>query len=477
MKGIWIMNTITALKCERTRKIRLSMMLMLMVATLAVVVSSMASAADSPKSKDAIDLFDRKSLNGWEHFLVKPELKMSDVWSVRDGLLVCKGKPLGYLATKKEYTNFRLVVEWRWPPGKKPTNSGVLMRITGKPRGLPKCVEAQLKAGSAGDIYGFHGFNVKGSARVISAQNDFVGKLSGVKKIKGAEKKPGEWNKYEITFNGGDLTVILNGQKVNEATGCDVVAGKIGLQSEGGEVHFRTVRLTPLDKAASAAKAPKPGAQIQTSTEVTLADGKKETVHYLLSYPEDYDKQKNCPLMIFLHGMGERGSDLNRVAFHGPPKKVKKGNKTPFIIVSPQCPKTEWWRPAKLSKMLDHILATSKADPQRVYLTGLSMGGYGTWAWAAKEPKRFAAAIPICGGGRTKTAKQLVNLPIWVFHGDKDNTVKLAKSQAMVDAIKQAGGMKVKLTIYPGVGHNSWNKTYNNPEIYKWLLKHSKSAK
>jgi predicted esterase len=431
------------------------------------------------KPAGAVDLFDGKSLDGWEHYLVDPKLKMSDVWSVRDGLLVCKGKPMGYLATKKEYVSFKLIVEWRWPPGKPATNSGVLMRITGKPQALPKCVEAQLKSGSAGDVYGFHGFNVKGSARVISAENKFVGKLSGVSKMKAAEKKPGQWNKYEITFNGGDITVILNGQKVNEATGCDVVAGKIGLQSEGGEVHFRTVRLTPLSgKAVTTPKAQtaKPGAQVEASKEVTLGDGKKATVRYLFSLPETYNKADKHPLLIFLHGMGERGDNLNRVKFHGPPKIVSRKNTTGFIIVSPQCPKTEFWKIEKLSKLLDHILATTKADPQRVYLTGLSMGGFGTWAWASRQPERFAAAAPICGGGDPRTAKKLINLPIWAFHGDKDNVVPLARTQAMVDAVKKAGGTKIKLTVYPGVRHNSWTKTYANPDMYKWLLTHRRTA-
>jgi len=430
-----------------------------------------------PKGGD-IDLFNGKDLDGWEHFLVDPKLKMSDVWSVKDGLLVCKGKPMGYLATKKDYTSFKLVVEWRWPPGKPATNSGVLMRIIDKPRALPKCVEAQLKAGSAGDIYGFHGFNVKGSERVISANNKFVGKLSGVKKIKAAENKPGEWNKYEITFDGGDITVILNGRKVNEATGCDVVAGKIGLQSEGGEVHFRTVRLTELKgKAPTAPKkaaTPKPGVQVEASKDVTLKDGGKATVHYLFSLPESYDKSDKHPLLIFLHGMGERGDNLQRVAVHGPPKLMKKGNKTPFIVVSPQCPRTEFWNLTKLSQLLDHILATTKADPKRVYLTGLSMGGFGSWHWAAREPKRFAAVIPICGGGSPRSAEKLIDLPVWAFHGDKDRTVPLSKSQAMVDAIRKAGGKKVKLTVYPGIGHNSWTRAYKDPEIYKWLLSHSR---
>ena len=120
-------------------------------------------------------------------------------------------------------------------------------------------------------------------------------------------------------------------------------------------------------------------------------------------------------------------------------------------------------------------LATTKADPERVYLTGLSMGGFGTWAWAAREPQRFAAAIPICGGGNPETAEKLVALPIWVFHGGKDNVVPLSRSEAMVKAIQQAGGRKVKLTAYPDAGHDAWTKTYDNPEIYKWLLSHTRA--
>jgi len=213
----------------------------------ALAPAALAAAADAPDR--GIDLFDGESLAGWEHHLVEPGVKMTDVWSVRDGLLVCKGEPMGYLATKREFTNFRLIVEWRWAPGKEPGNSGVLLRITGKPQALPKCVEAQLKAGSAGDIYGFHGFPVQGDpARAISLEGELFGKLSGVTKIRGNEKEPGEWNQYVITLRRDKLTLVVNGEKVNEATGLDVVAGKIALQSEGGEIHFRTVRLIPLDE-------------------------------------------------------------------------------------------------------------------------------------------------------------------------------------------------------------------------------------
>ncbi len=117
--------------------------------------------ADTSPS-ETVKLFDGKSLAGWDYYLIDPNVKMDDVWSVRDGTIVCKGDPMGYLATKKDYTNFRLLVEWRYPPGVEPTNSGVLMRINGQPKGLPRCVEAQLKHKSVGDFWAFDGFKISG---------------------------------------------------------------------------------------------------------------------------------------------------------------------------------------------------------------------------------------------------------------------------------------------------------------------------
>ncbi len=201
--------------------------------------------ADKPSGKD-VNLFSGRDLSGWEHFLVDENTKMEDVWSVEDGILICQGEPGGYLCTKKNYENFKLVVEWRWPG--KPGNSGVLMRITDKPRMLPNCVEAQLASGSAGDMYGFQDFKIDGDKARRFDNPDAVGGLRGLKKIEGNENKAGEWNKYEITADGDRITLLVNGRKVNEATGCDVRAGKIGLQSEGGVIHFRNVTLTPIEK-------------------------------------------------------------------------------------------------------------------------------------------------------------------------------------------------------------------------------------
>ncbi len=215
----------------------------------ALLLAMALTASAEQKFGDEVQLFNGKNLDGWGYFLVEPDVKMKDVWSVEDGVLVCKGEPMGYLSTEKQYKDFKLVIDWRWAPGKEPGNSGVLMRITGEPMGLPRCVEAQLKHGNVGDIWAFQGFDLKGdSDRFAKRHNEKIGDFVGVSRIAGNEKKPGEWNQYAITVDEGELTVMLNGQLVNRATKCDDVAGKIGLQSEGGEIHFRTVKLIPILK-------------------------------------------------------------------------------------------------------------------------------------------------------------------------------------------------------------------------------------
>ena len=209
---------------------------------LALLAGSVASA-DKPET---IKLFNGKDLAGWTHFLTEADAKLEDAWSVKDGVIVCKGTPGGYLATKDMYESFILVVEWRWPA--KPGNSGVLMRITGDPKMLPNCCEAQLKSGDAGAMYGFQGFKLAGDKSRLFANPNAVGGLTGLRKAAANEKEAGEWNKFEITAKGDTVTIILNGKEVNKATGVDVRAGQIGLQSEGGEIHFRTVTITPLKK-------------------------------------------------------------------------------------------------------------------------------------------------------------------------------------------------------------------------------------
>jgi predicted peptidase len=196
--------------------------------------------------------------------------------------------------------------------------------------------------------------------------------------------------------------------------------------------------------------------------------------NYLLYLPADYGKSdKKWPLIMFLHGAGERGNNLEVLKKQGIPKMIAQGKSFDFIIVSPQCPKDVWW-PEKtdtLIALLDEIEAKYKVDTDRVYLTGLSMGGFGTWSLAIAYPNRFAAITPICGGGEKYGTYRLKQVPVWAFHGAKDPTVPLERSQEMVDAVKKAGG-DAKLTIYPEAQHDSWTQAYNDPELYQWFLSH-----
>jgi predicted peptidase len=199
---------------------------------------------------------------------------------------------------------------------------------------------------------------------------------------------------------------------------------------------------------------------------------------YLLYVPADYGKDpaKKWPVILFLHGAGERGTDVSKVKLHGPPKLVEKEAASPakdFIVISPQCPPEQRWRPHEVMALLDGVMKDHpQADADRVYLTGLSMGGFGTWEIAAQHGRRFAAVAPICGGGNPRFARSLRNMPVWAFHGDKDEAVPVSASIEMVDAVTKAGGTDVKLTRYPELTHDSWTVTYDNPELYAWFLAH-----
>lgn len=202
---------------------------------------------------------------------------------------------------------------------------------------------------------------------------------------------------------------------------------------------------------------------------------------YLLYLPAEYgSSKKKWPLILFLHGAGERGEDVQMVAKHGPPKLVAAGKQLPFIIVSPQCPQWEWWpnalQVAALDGLLKEIVANYRVDTDRLYLTGLSMGGFGSWKLATEYPTRFAAVAPVCGKGDPTKAKLIKDLPIWVFHGAKDPVVPIANSKDMVDALKQCGS-DVKFTIYPEAQHDSWTETYDNPELYDWFLQHKRGVR
>lgn len=206
---------------------------------------------------------------------------------------------------------------------------------------------------------------------------------------------------------------------------------------------------------------------------------KTVSCRYLVFLPEGYgQKQQHWPLIMFLHGASESGSDLEKVKTHGPPKIAEKQKDFPFIIVSPQCPQGEWWthKIDLMINLLDEVAERYDVDKERVYLTGINMGGHGTWYLAWEYPERFAAIAPICGWGSLGKACNLKNVPVWAFHGAKDKAVPVARSAEMVNAVKACGG-DAKLTVYPDTGHDCWTVTYDNKELYDWFLEHRKNKR
>lgn len=202
-------------------------------------------------------------------------------------------------------------------------------------------------------------------------------------------------------------------------------------------------------------------------------------LHYLLHVPEGDRKH---PVIIFLHGRGERGIDIDMIRVHGIPRVVDENPDFPFITVSPQCPDdTSWFfMIGALEAMIDDVLKRDDVDPSRVYLTGLSMGGYGTWHLAAQRPETFAAIAPICGGaswinGFPDRLERLIHTPVWAFHGADDPVVPLSEQQQLIDALKPISKAEVRFTVYPSCGHDSWTQTYANPELYNWLLQHRRA--
>jgi predicted peptidase len=205
-------------------------------------------------------------------------------------------------------------------------------------------------------------------------------------------------------------------------------------------------------------------------TEIRLTFG----FRYLLSRPIGYRKtgRRKWPLLVFFHGRGERGTDLDLLKRHGPPRLLAAGKTLPFVVVAPQCTEDDyWWNYPALDALVDAMIKRYRIDAARVYLTGISMGGFATWALAQYNPGRYAAIAPICGGGDVRLAANLRELPIWAFHGTKDDIIPVTRTTEMITAIRAAGGSP-KVTLYRGVNHDSWTRTYENRELYTWLLSH-----
>jgi predicted peptidase len=265
-----------------------------------------------------------------------------------------------------------------------------------------------------------------------------------------------------------------------------IICGLSALTVVTALAFFPVYQAQGSEQTSKKRETPSPGKQVCQST---------DSLNYLLFLPEDYSEEnpqsgevKKWPVIVFLHGLGERGDhleDLDKLKLHGPPMLVEKNSKFEFIVVSPQCRTDSWWpwNVDKLNEVLDQVLKDVKqADSKRVYLTGLSMGGFGSFSWTIRNPERFAAAAPICGGGifheawglPGQKAAYLRSLPFWIFHGASDSVVSSELSSEMRTGLQAFGVKEINLTIYPGVDHNSWTQTYSNPELYKWFLKHSR---
>lgn len=241
--------------------------------------------------------------------------------------------------------------------------------------------------------------------------------------------------------------------------------------------------------------APKAGEQILMTAELPLATGgtwtggdamplggpnpidetKTETLKFWFFLPSNESAKTDggFPMLLFLHGAGERGDNPEKVKIHGPAmlcSKPEKAKDWPFLTVSPQCPGVRFWSPAQLRVLIDQICDNYPVDRSRIYVTGLSMGGFGTWGLIAHSSDIIAAAAPLCGGYDVSFAPKMAKTPIWTFHGDADGAVKYEYTKNLVEAVKKAGNKDIQFTTYPGVNHNCWTQTYDNPELYRWFL-------
>lgn len=214
-------------------------------------------------------------------------------------------------------------------------------------------------------------------------------------------------------------------------------------------------------------------AQVEAAANLVL----RPEVKYLLALPEGYAARrgKRWPLLVFLHGSGERGESTESLRRFGPAARVEQGKKFPFILLTPLCPSYEWWSTDVIEGLIADISRRYRVDADRIYLTGLSMGGFGVWALAAKHPERYAAILPICGEGELGWAGRLAAVPTWAFHGELDPVVPVARTREMVSALRAAGG-RPKQTIYRKLYHDAWTKTYANEAVYAWMLKQRRRA-
>jgi poly(3-hydroxybutyrate) depolymerase len=401
-----------------------------------------------------VPLFNGRDLTGWEGDTA--------IWSARHGMLVGTSPGLKYndfLATEREYGDFLLKVTFRVAGGQ--GNSGIQFRSDRLPPHEMIGYQADLGEGYWGCLY-----DESRRRRVLVPASEAAKKAL----------QPTAWNHYELRAMGPKIRLALNGKMSVDYTEQDPAIkrdGKIAVQVHAGgpmEVAFKDIWIQPLPRP-TAEDLDKPGFHLRT---VKTDKGERK---YSVFLPSSYDGNRSFPVVLFLHGSGERGNDgvtsaqvgLGAAIFGHP-------DDYPFIAVFPQAEKT--WKAGSddaraALAALDDVLAACKADRNKVILTGLSMGGAGTWSIAMANPDRFSAVVPVCGRGDEANARVIKDLPVWAFVGDADSDATVLNTRAMVEALRAAGGT-ARETEYRGVGHNSWDRAYNDPALIAWMLEKSR---
>ena len=400
-------------------------------------------------------LFNGKDLTGWEGD--------TSIWNARDGMLVGTSKGLNhndFLATEATANSFALRLEIKLVADS--GNSGIQFRSVRVPGHEMAGYQADVGPGWWGALYD------------ESRRNKILVQPKP-EALKALHK--GDWNLYQITAKGPNINLSLNGTQTvsyKEPEAGIAGEGKFAVQIHAGgamEVLFKNIYLQALPEPSSDS-ANSPGFHLRT-----LKQGSGDR-KYTVYIPQGYDGTTPMPVVLFLHGAGERGEDGVSSAQVGlGPAILNNVEKFKAIAVIPQAKQT-WAANSDDAKAalaaLDEVLGSLECDRKKVMITGLSMGGRGTWEVAAANPDRFAAVVPICGMGRPESVKSLAALPVWAFVGDADRDATVLNSRAMVEGIAGAGA-KPKYTEYRGVGHNSWDRAYNDPKLIDWMLSQTRN--
>jgi predicted esterase/prenyltransferase beta subunit len=391
-----------------------------------------------------------KDLSGWDG-----DMKL---WSNKDGVLVGHSSGLDhneFLATTRPYGDFVLSLYFKMIAGK--GNSGVQFRSIRIPHHEMSGYQADIGEGFWGSLYD----ESRRNKVLVAAHEDALKVLN-----------KSDWNHYVVSATGDKIVLSINGKKsveYHEPEAAVARSGLLAVQLHAGgptEIQFKDAMIQPLP-IPTADNPSGPGFHLRTLK--TDAGERKYSVYL----PEGYDGTKIFPVILFLHGSGERGEDGIKQAQVGLGSAIfNKPRGVPAIVVFPQARQT-WAAGSPDSdaalKALDDVMTSFATDPNRVILTGLSMGGSGSWQLATAHPERFAAVVPICGRGKPEEAAKLKALPVWSFCGDADRDQTVQNMREMVGALEHAGASP-RITEYRGVGHLSWDRVYNDPEVIDWML-------